>query len=259
MDTVSIQSMAACSTDDRIGEILGITVSALDVSVIPVTLRRRSSLPIRLAISAAFNACKTAGVDASETPSLFASIGGEMMITDQLCRELAKPVVHISPTQFHNSVHNAAAAYWSIITGCQQASSAMAAGEQTIAMALVEAWSQLACQGGNLLLVCYEECWPDHVEPGFGQHAIAYAMLLSAQTDQQTIGQYSRPRLSEQPASIDSELTKLIKMDPLLALTPLFQAVGLTGDHHAVPVSLHSQHWAVNVMTNERSTIFNES
>jgi hypothetical protein len=254
MDTVSIQSMAACSADDSLGETLEIAVFALDVSVIPVALRRRSSLPIRLAVNAALNACKTAGVDASETPSLFASIGGEMMITDQLCLELAKPVVHISPTQFHNSVHNAAAAYWSIITGCQQASSAMAGGEQTIAMALVEAWSQLACQGGNLLLVCYEERWPDHVEPGFGQHAIAYAMVLSAQTDQQTIGQYSRPRLSEQPTSIDSELTKLIHMDPLLALTPLFQALSLTGAHHAVPVSVHSPHWVVDVMTNERST-----
>ena len=258
MDTISIQSMAACSTDDGLGKILGIAVSALDVTVIPIALRRRSSLPVRLAINAAFNACKMAGIDASETPSLFASVGGEMVIADQLCLELAKPVVHISPTQFHNSVHNAAAAYWSIITGCKQASSAMAAGEQTIAMALVEAWSQLATQGGHLLLVCYEERWPDYVDPGFGQHAIAYAMLLSATANLQTIGQYSRPRLSEQSLSIDEDLATLIDRVPLLALTPLLQALSLTGNHLAVPVSVHTQHWVVDVLTEEPSKLVTE-
>jgi hypothetical protein len=253
METMNIQSITACSTEDGLGETLGIPVSLLDASMIPPALRRRSSLPCKLAINAAMNACKTAGVDAFSTPALFASVGGEMVITDQLCLELTKPTVHISPTQFHNSVHNTAAAYWSIVTGCQQASSSMAAGEQTIAMALVEAWGQLATQGGDLLLVCYEECWPEYVDPGMGHHAIAFAMLLSTETNHLTIGQCSRPRVVDQPADVDAQLTRLIDSVPLLALTPLFQALKVQGNERIVAISFQSQYWVVDCMTAKHS------
>ena len=249
---MNVQSIAACSTELDLGEVLGITVSALDVSVIPAALRRRSSLPSRLAINAALNACKIAGVEASETPALFASVGGEMVITDQLCLELTKPVVHISPTQFHNSVHNTAAAYWSIITGCQQASTAMAAGEQTIAMALVEAWGQLATQGGDLLLVCYEERWPEYLDPGYGQHDIAFAMLLSAEANHHSIGQCSRPRIVEQTTHVEAELTSLINADPTLALTPLFQALTIQGEDQSIPISIQPQSWVIDLTATEQ-------
>jgi hypothetical protein len=200
------------------------------------------------------NACKIAGVEASATPTLFASVGGEMVITDQLCLELTKPTVHISPTQFHNSVHNTAAAYWSIVTGCQQASSAMAAGEQTIAMALVEAWGQLATHGGDLLLVCYEECWPEYVDPGMGSHAIAFAMLLSVEANHLTIGQCSRPCVVEQPTEIDAQLKELINGVPLLALTPLFQSLIARCQTMTVPVSFQPQYWAIDCWSTEHAT-----
>ncbi|MEE9426328.1 MAG: beta-ketoacyl synthase chain length factor [Methylococcales bacterium] len=253
MDSINIQSIAACSTEDDLGRILGFDVSALDTSMIPPALRRRSSLPCKLAINAAMSACKTAGVEASATPTLFASVGGEMVITDQLCLELTRPTVHISPTQFHNSVHNTAAAYWSIVTGCQQASSAMAAGEQTIAMALVEAWGQLATQGGDLLLVCYEECWPDYVDPGMGHHAIAFAMLLSTEASDHTIAQFLRPRVVDQPPVVEAQLAQLIDGVPLFALTPLFQALTGQNSDQVIPVSFQSQYWVVDCMLEKQS------
>ncbi|MEE9411466.1 MAG: beta-ketoacyl synthase chain length factor [Methylococcales bacterium] len=243
--------MTACSTEDDLGEMLGIAINRLDVSVIPAALRRRISLPAKLAINAALNACNRADVEAAETPSLFVSVGGEMVITDQLCLDLTKPVVHISPTQFHNSVHNTAAAYWSIVTGCQQASTAMAAGEQTIAMALVEAWGQLATQGGNLLLVCYEERWPEYIEPGYGFHDIAFAMLLSAEANHLTIGQCSRPRVEQQPIHVNDQLASLIDAVPILALTPFFQALLAQSEEQLIPISLQPQPWVIDFIATE--------
>ncbi|HFD13333.1 MAG TPA: hypothetical protein ENJ32_12835 [Crenotrichaceae bacterium] len=247
MSSMAIQSVSVCSPEHGLANQLGITINPLDISCIPASIRRRSSLPTRLAISAAMTACEQAGIKASETPSLFASVGGEMLITDQLCLELTKPVVHISPTQFHNSVHNTAAAYWSIITGCQQASTAMAAGDHTIAMVIIEAWSWLVTNGGKLLLVCYEESWPDYIDPGNGYHSIGYAMVLSAESDDKTIAHCSCPYVSDQPLQITSGLKKLIMCDPLLALTHLFQAIAKPGDVKVAPLSLDSRYWAVDV------------
>ena len=50
----------------------------------------------------------------------------------------------ISPTRFHNSVHNAAAGYWTIGAGCMQATTALSAYDATFAEGLLEALAQLA-------------------------------------------------------------------------------------------------------------------
>ncbi len=251
MTVINIQGMSVCSSEDALSETLDIAVCPLDLSVIPVAIRRRSSLPTRLAINAAMGACKMAGVDPAATPTVFASVGGEMVITDQLCIELTKPTVHISPTQFHNSVHNTAAAYWSIITGCQRASTAIAAGELTIAMTITDAWSRLTTQGGNLLMVCYEECWPEYIDNGNGQHAIAFALMLSAEANHKTIAQCADLRVVDQPGHVETKLKNQIDRVPVLALARLFQVLTIPGTYIAVPLSFQSRYWVVDVVVSK--------
>ncbi len=62
----------------------------------------------------------------------------------------------ISPTKFHNSVHNAAAGYWTIGTGCRKASTALAAARASFAEALLEAAVQATTDADPVLLVCYD-------------------------------------------------------------------------------------------------------
>ncbi len=253
MTSINIQGMAVCSTESVLSETIGIEISELDASVIPAGIRRRISLPTKLAINAALKACEMADVELAEIPTLFASVGGEMVITDQLCIELTQPDVHISPTQFHNSVHNTAAAYWSIITGSQQASTAMAAGEHTIAMALVEAFGVLATQGGNLLLVCYEESWPEYIDQGTGQHSIAFALLLSTEPNHTRLAELSGLRVTGHPSQVDPKLYQLIVDVPVIGLSPLFQVLTRPGRHYAVPLSFQSQYWTVDVFVDEKT------
>ena len=49
----------------------------------------------------------------------------------------------VSPTQFHNSVHNAAAGYWSIATGSQQAAHLPGCHDVTAAAALLKAMAEV--------------------------------------------------------------------------------------------------------------------
>ncbi len=59
--------------------------------------------------------------------------------------------VAISPTQFHNSVHNAAAGYWGIGAGSQRASASVGGHDWVFASGLLQAAIQVAATGQPLL------------------------------------------------------------------------------------------------------------
>lgn len=177
--SIALAGWAACAVEPAALTSLGITADLPDLARIPAAIRRRTSQATRLALSAGLLACERAGVDPSRLPAVFASVGGEMQVTDQLCLELAKPDGVISPTQFHNSVHNTAAGYWSIATGCRLATTSLGAAEVSVAMAWLEAWCRLSTETEALLLVCYEERWPPYLEPGMGQYSLALAWVLA--------------------------------------------------------------------------------
>ncbi|RZA07406.1 MAG: hypothetical protein EOO68_03480 [Moraxellaceae bacterium] len=87
--------------------------------------------------------------------SVFASSGGDYQIIDAMCRDLACDTA-ISPTQFHNSVHNAVAGYWSIATGGQLASTSISAFEHTLAAGLFEAAVWASCSDAPVFLCAYD-------------------------------------------------------------------------------------------------------
>jgi hypothetical protein len=118
--------------------------------------RRRAPATVAVALEVALAACQAAGRDPATLPSVFASMHGELPITDYMCTTLATQPQSISPTRFHNSVHNAAAGYWTIGTGAMQPATALSAFDATFAQGLVEALVQLATGSEAVLLVGYD-------------------------------------------------------------------------------------------------------
>ncbi|QOW20690.1 beta-ketoacyl synthase chain length factor [Lysobacter ciconiae] len=118
--------------------------------------RRRAPGTVAVALEVALAACEAAGRDPASLPSVFASTHGELAITDYMCATLADQPETISPTRFHNSVHNAAAGYWSIGTGATAATTAISAYQATFAQGLLEALVQLATGVPAVLLVAYD-------------------------------------------------------------------------------------------------------
>jgi hypothetical protein len=107
--------------------------------LLPAREGRRAPLYVRLALEAAAQACRENLVPMDVVASVFASTVGDAHITDYMCQALATTTPVLSPTRFHNSVHNSASGYWSIAAGNRQPSSAVAAGRYTFAAALLEA------------------------------------------------------------------------------------------------------------------------
>src|SRR5690606_17284059 len=118
--------------------------------------RRRAPETVAVALEVALAACTAAGREPASLPSVFASTHGDLPITDYMCATLASEPRSISPTKFHNSVHNAAAGYWTIGSGCMHASTAISAFHASFAQGLVEALAQLAEGAGAVLLVAYD-------------------------------------------------------------------------------------------------------
>jgi hypothetical protein len=123
-------------------------------SVLPSNERRRAPESVLLAIEVAGQAVAMSGRRAASLSSVFASAHGDQTITDYMCSTLARQPHALSPTRFHNSVHNAPAGYWSIATGCHAASTSVCAQYASFGAALLEAISQLLVAQAPVLLVC---------------------------------------------------------------------------------------------------------
>jgi hypothetical protein len=125
-------------------------------AVLGPTERRRAPDTVALASDVALQACRAAGRDPAALRSVFASMHGDLAITDYHCATLAHDPSSLSPTRFHNSVHNAAAGYWTIGTGCHEPYTAIAAGEWTAGEGLLEALAEVGCDDRPVLYVAYD-------------------------------------------------------------------------------------------------------
>ncbi|WP_133000266.1 beta-ketoacyl synthase chain length factor [Luteimonas arsenica] len=118
--------------------------------------RRRAPPSVAVALDVALAACEAAGREPAALPSVFASTHGDLAITDYMCATLADDPRAISPTKFHNSVHNAAAGYWTIGAGCLRPATALSAHRASFAQGLLEALAQIACGDEAVLLAAYD-------------------------------------------------------------------------------------------------------
>ena len=142
--------------------------------------RRRAPDTVAGALEVALAACNAAGRDPKTLPSVFASTHGELAITDYICTTLATQPETVSPTRFHNSVHNAAAGYWTIGSGAMQPATAISAYDASFAQGLLEALVQLATGNEAVLLVGYDATSAGplaHVSPSGG--LLGGALVLS--------------------------------------------------------------------------------
>jgi len=132
----------------------GDAINIPPVRLLPANERRRTTTTIRLALKVAEEA--TTDSDRSQLRSVFASSSGDMDIIDRICDALTQPEPVVSPVQFHNSVHNAPAGNWSIATRNPAPATAVSGYNATVAAGLLEAATLQQCEGGEVLLTCYD-------------------------------------------------------------------------------------------------------
>lgn len=152
----------------------------LQPDLIPSRERRRAPQLVKMAIEVMDQACKMASMNPDDVAVVFSSAMGDMQITDYMCRTLADSPDLISPTRFHNSVHNAAPGYWSITTGAFTPATAVSAYEFTATMAFLEAAIQVAEENTPVILVTQEVAAPlPLLDTCPSEHPFSAAILLT--------------------------------------------------------------------------------
>ena len=140
---------------------------------LPPAERRRSGAVVRVALAVAQEAVEASGLQARTLPSVFSSSSGDAINCHEICSALASGDRLISPTRFHNSVHNAPSGYWGISSGAMAASSVLCAHDGSFAAGLLEAMTQLVDIDNPVLLVAYDTDYP---EPLFSKRPVPDTM-----------------------------------------------------------------------------------
>lgn len=131
--------------------------------LLPPAERRRASRVVKLALAAGLEAVRHAGADAATLATVFAASGGDGHNCHALCEALASDDRQVSPTRFHNSVHNTAAGYWGIATGAMAPCQVLCAYDASFGAGLLDALAQVAVSGQPVLLVAYDAEYPEPI------------------------------------------------------------------------------------------------
>jgi Beta-ketoacyl synthase, N-terminal domain len=194
---------------------------------LPATERRRTSNIVKLALAVGLEASARAQVDAAALPAVFTSSGGDGQNCHEICQALAGPERQLSPTRFHNSVHNAAAGYWGIATGATPASNALCAHDASFAAGLLEALAQVVIEQTGVLLIAYDASYPEPmraVRPI--PDAFGVALVLAPVARAQSLA-CIKAHLSDAPADTlsDAPLERLRTSIPAARSLPLLRQI----------------------------------
>jgi hypothetical protein len=129
-------------------------------ALLPAAERRRTGVPVKLALAVGCDAFTNAARSPAATATVFASSGGDGENVHRICEALSTPDREVSPTRFHNSVHNAAAGYWSIAVGSREPSTSLCAYDWSFAAGLLETAVQIATDGRPTALIAYDHRYP---------------------------------------------------------------------------------------------------
>lgn len=159
-------------------------------ALLPAAERRRAGPVIRLALAVAHEAATISGLPPASLDAVFASSNGDGPIVGAILDALATQTDArvVSPTQFHNSVHNAAAGYWSIATASRRPATCIGCHDESWAAALLTAFAGMQANGAPALLVCYDHPLPPPLDAVRATGpAFAAAFVLTPLTDGPTL------------------------------------------------------------------------
>lgn len=207
-------------------------------SLLPATERRRTGASVRLALAVAVEAVQDSGLAPEDLDTVFASSNGEGQVIASILEALHTPDGAISPTQFHNSVHNAAAGYWGIAVGSSRPSVSLGGHDGVFATGLLHAAAQAAALGRPVLFVAHDVPMPpplDALRPTAAPFAVALVL---------TPGGGARWRLAlapqdgaAPPPALPGALAALHQANPVARALPLLAALAeAVGAEMALPM-----------------------
>ncbi len=201
------------------------------VALLPPAERRRAATAIRLAIGVGSEALASAGRDPATMAMVFTSSGGDGETVHEILCALSTDRREVSPTRFHNSVHNAPAGYWAVATGSCEPSTSLCAFDASFSAGLLDAAAQALVDNRPVTLAAYDLPYPaplHGVRPIEG--LVALALVLTPRPTDRTIAKLSITHggagVTGTPMA-DSAMERLRVGNPAARGLPLLAAIAL--------------------------------
>lgn len=203
---------------------------SLNPELIAARERRRAPQSVKLAVEVMDQACRMAAIDAADAATVFASGMGDMQLTDYMCTTLMRMPRAVSPTRFHNSVHNAATGYWSIATGSHAPANAISGFDDSAAIALLEGAVQAVEEQVPVIVAIEETAAPEAFRSIYeSTQPLGSALLLTAAGSRPAAMAKLRIRLDVGPSPRDAAPLPPALVFPgnyAATLLPLFKLLG---------------------------------
>jgi hypothetical protein len=129
---------------------------------LPATERRRAGKSVKASLAAGMEAATQSGHSPRDLVAIFSSSSGDGENCHSICETLASDDRMISPTRFHNSVHNAPAGYWGIATGAMRPADCLGAFDASFGAGLLEGLARLGADPAQpVLVIAYDAPYPE--------------------------------------------------------------------------------------------------
>lgn len=198
---------------------------------LPPSERRRAARATRLALAIGHEAIAAAQLDPATLATVFSSSGGDGYNCHEICQALASNDRQLSPTRFHNSVHNAPAGYWSIASGAMAPSSVTCAFDASFGAGLLEALAQVEADHTRCVLISYDTDYPEPlraVRPI--PDAFGVALVLAPQPGTQALARIAVNFTKTAAATLaDDTLERLRRSIPAARSLTLLQTLAQGG------------------------------
>jgi len=209
-------------------------------------MRRRGSLLVNMVADVAAQAAAQAGVPLSRARVVVGSAFGELATMVEMLDERERDGV-LSPMRFQNSVHNAAAGQLSIAHKNRAPATSLAAGNDTVAMVLLEAMTLLALGGSEVLAVVADESLPQSIRPGHQAIAVAAALILAGDAGAGAAPLAVLEDLRQELPTVGGGERPLEVDGPAAAILPLCAALARGESGRVVVSPAEDPRWSIDV------------
>lgn len=208
--------------------------------LLPAGERRRTVATVRLALLVGVEAFRSAGRDPGATATVFSSSGGDGDTIHNILEALSSAERDVSPTRFHNSVHNAPSGYWNIATKTREPTTSLCVHDWSFGAGILDAAVQARVDDRAVALIAYDLPYPEPINAHRPINSVFGMALILAPSP--TPASFARLTIAfeaaAQPPSVmaDPDLEALRAGNPAARSLPLLAALA-RGDASSVAIA----------------------
>jgi len=219
--------------------------------LLPSNERRRAAPAVKIALAVGDEALAQESPDRRRGATVFASSGGDPDTIHSIIETLTSSERDVSPTRFHNSVHNAPSGYWTIAMQSHESSTSIACHDTSVAAGLLEGAVQAIVDDKVVTVIGYELPYPNPlaaVRPV--NEAFGVAFVLAPRASQHSLSRLNIEILQATASAsrmADSGLEKLRKTNPAAQCLPILSAIARKSSETIVLDYTHGGQLSVSV------------